>query len=115
MADISIPGVSSKYKTDELIQKLVEVEKIPLKRMEESVSNLKTQQSTWRELQQGFVQLRDRARGLYGFQTPFNERTAISSNSSMLTATANREAIEGTYPLEILKIAQADKFLSNSL
>ncbi len=115
MADISIPGISSKYKTDELIKKLVEVEKIPLKRMEESVSNLKTQQSTWREIQQGLSQLRERARGLFGFQSPFNERTAKSSDSSILTATATREAVEGTYEVEIQKIASADKFLSDSL
>jgi len=62
VADISIPGISSKYKSEEIIKKLVEVEKIPLKRMEESVKTLKTQQSTWREIQQGLTQLRDRAR-----------------------------------------------------
>lgn len=115
MADISIPGISSKYKTDELIKKLVEVEKIPLKRMEESVSTLKTQQSTWREIQQGLTQVRDRARSLYGFQAPFNERTAKSSDSSILTATATRDALEGSYEVEVSKIAQGDKFLSDSL
>jgi len=115
VADISIPGISSKYKTDELIKKLVEVEKIPLKRMEESVTTLKTQQSTWREIQQGLTQVRDRARNLYGFQAPFNERTAKSSDSSILTATATRDAIEGSYELEVSKIAQGDKFLSDSL
>ena len=115
MADISIPGISSKYKTDELIKKLVEVEKIPLKRMEESVTTLKTQQATWREIQQGLTQLRERARSLYGFQASFNERTAKSSDSSILTATATRDALEGSYEIEVLRVAQADKFLSDSL
>ncbi len=115
MADISIPGISSKYKSEELIKKLVEVEKIPLKRMEESVTNLKTQQSTWREIQQGLTQLRERARSLFGFQSPFNERTAKSEDPSILTATATRDAVEGSYEVEVRKMALADKFLSDSL
>ncbi|HOV38983.1 MAG TPA: flagellar cap protein FliD N-terminal domain-containing protein, partial [Spirochaetales bacterium] len=115
MADISIPGISSKYKSEEIIKKLVEVEKIPLKRMEESVKTLKTQQSTWREIQQGLTQLRDRARTLFSFQNPFNERAATSSDSSILTAIASRDAIEGTYDIQIKQTAGADKFLSRSL
>ncbi len=115
MADISIPGISSKYKSEEIIKKLVEVEKIPLKRMEESVKTLKTQQSTWREIQQGLTQLRDRSRTLFGFQNPFNERAATSSDSSILTAIASRDAIEGTYEIQIKQTAGADKYLSRSL
>ena len=35
MSGISIPGVSDKYKTNDLVNSLVEVEKLPLKREQE--------------------------------------------------------------------------------
>ncbi len=114
MADISIPGISSKYKSEEIIKKLVEVEKIPLKRMEESVKTLKTQQYVERNSTRSHP-LRDRSRTLFGFQNPFNERAATSSDSSILTAIASRDAIEGTYEIQIKQTAGADKYLSRSL
>ncbi|MDR1933278.1 MAG: flagellar filament capping protein FliD [Spirochaetales bacterium] len=115
MADFSIPGVNSRYKTDDLIKGLVEAEKVPLKRMEDSVSAYKTQAGTWRELNQGLGRLREASRALFGFQTPFGERTAISADESVLTATATREAEEGKIELLVKRIAGSDKFLSKSL
>ena len=40
--------------------------------------------------------LRESARSLFSFQNPFNERTASSSDETVLTGTATREAIEET-------------------
>jgi len=37
MADISIPGVSNKYGTNETIQKLMEVERVPLTREQDKL------------------------------------------------------------------------------
>jgi len=112
VSDISIPGIKSKYNTDQLVKGLVEVEKIPLKRMEESVKTYKNQQTYWRELNQAYSRLRDSARDLFGFQNPFNERTVVSSNDKVVTATATREALEGKLDLTVRKLAEADKFLS---
>jgi flagellar hook-associated protein 2 len=113
--DFSIPGVNSKYKTDELIRGLVEAEKIPLKRMEDSVSSYKTQAQTWRELNQNLGRFRDSSRALFGFQNPFRERRAVSADESVLTATATREAVEGKVGLLVQHIAESDKFLSKPL
>lgn len=115
MSDISIPGIKSKYNTEEIIKNLVEVEKIPLKRMEESVNLYKTQAGTWREINQGLTRLRESARGLFGFQSPFGDRTAVSSDPRVISAAATREAAEGRITLEIRKIASGDKFLSRDL
>jgi flagellar hook-associated protein 2 len=115
VADFSIPGVNSKYKTDELIKGLVEAEKIPLKRMEESIAGYKRQGNAWRELNQGLGRLRDSARALFGFQSPFGERRAVSSDESVLTAAATREAAEGKIEILVKRVAGSDKFLSKPL
>ncbi|MDR2588688.1 MAG: flagellar filament capping protein FliD [Spirochaetales bacterium] len=115
MPDISIPGVNSKYNTEEMIKSLVEAEKIPLKRMEETVGKYKTQTSTWRDVNQGLSRLRDSSRALFGFQSPFGERRSVSSDESILTATATREAAEGRMELLVKRVAANDKFLSRPL
>jgi flagellar hook-associated protein 2 len=115
VSDISIPGVKSKYNTSDMIKNLVEVEKIPLKRMEESVNTYKTQKNTWRDINLALGKFRDSARNLFGFQNPFNDRTVRSSDERILTATANRDAAEQSFNLEVKKIAQGDKFISKPL
>jgi flagellar hook-associated protein 2 len=115
VSDFSIPGVNSKYKTEELIQGLVEAEKIPLKRMEDSISSYKTRAQTWREVNQGLGRFRDSSRALFGFQSPFRERRAVSGDESVLTATATREAAEGKTRLLVKHLAESDKFLSRPL
>jgi flagellar hook-associated protein 2 len=115
VSDISIPGVKSKYNTTEIIKNLVEVEKIPLKRMEESVKTYKTQKSTWRDINLSLSKFRDSARKLFGFQNPFNDRTAVSSDETVLTASANRDAVEQSFNLEVRKTARGDTFISKPL
>ena len=40
MSDISIPGVTSKYNTDKMIDALVKAERVPLDRLNEDVKVL---------------------------------------------------------------------------
>ena len=46
MADINIPGVTDKYKTNDLIKNLMEAEKVPLTREQKQLDRYKTEQST---------------------------------------------------------------------
>ena len=59
--------------------------------------------------------MRDAARSLYGFQNPFNDRVAASSDEKSLTATATRQAVEETKRITVKSAATADRFLSQSL
>ena len=43
MADISIPGVSDKYKTNDYIEALMQKEKVPLNHEQESLDRYKEQ------------------------------------------------------------------------
>ena len=44
MAGISIPGVTDKYKTNETVEKLMQIERIPLTREQQTLETYKKQQ-----------------------------------------------------------------------
>ena len=115
MADINIPGVSDKYKTNDLVNSLVEVEKLPLKREEEKLEGLKTEQANWRRVNQYMSSLRESTRSLYSFNNPFNERIAESTDERAVTATADRDAAIETFKIDVDQIATADRFLSGNI
>lgn len=115
MSDFSIPGVTSKYNTSEIIDKLIEVERIPLTRMEDEADTFKEQKSVWLSLNRKISTFRDNSRELYGFQNPFNSKIAESSDTSILTANATRTAMEEKKKIFVKQTAQADRFLSGPL
>jgi flagellar hook-associated protein 2 len=115
MSDFSIPGVTSKYQTAEIIDKLMEVERIPLTRMEDEVDTFKKQKSVWLSLNRKISTFRDNSREIYSFQNPFNSKIAESSDTNILTANATRTALEEKKKIIVKQTAQADRFLSRSL
>ena len=116
MADsISIPGVSDKYNTSDLIEKLMAVEKKPLNREKESLEKYKTQQTAWRDLNQKMSDLRTSVKDLYSFENPFNNKLASSTDENAITAEASREAEYGSFKVDVLNPATADRFLSGNI
>ncbi|NBF39773.1 MAG: flagellar filament capping protein FliD [Spirochaetes bacterium] len=117
MSDMNIPGVSGTRGVDsqKMIDDLMKVERRPLDRMENEVDEYQTEKQVWQELSRTASSLSDQARSLYGFQNPFSERVATSSDQSVLTATAQRQAPESVNRLEVEQIAGADTFVSSSV
>lgn len=111
----SIPGVSSKYDSEDTIEKLVEAESIPLARMEQEKQTYRNQKRAWLSLNQRMTAVRETAGNLYGFQNPFNNRIASSTDESILTATADRTAGEDEVSIQVKRVAGADRFISKSL
>ncbi len=116
MADISIPGVTaSKYKTEELIEGLMKLERVPRERADEDLQTYKKQQEAWRQLSRHVSTLRDSVRTLYSYNNPFSEKTAESSDSGAVTATASREAQDQNFSVSVSQVASADSFLSKEI
>ena len=115
MSDISIPGVQSKYGTDKLIEDLMKVERIPKTRAEERLTGLQLEKTVWLDLNRRLSRLRDSSREMFSFQNPFNDRIANSSDESVLTASASREAMEESRSLQVKQTASADRFMSSRL
>lgn len=116
MADgLNIPGVSDKYKTNDLVESLMEVERIPLKREESNLETYKKQQDAWRGVNQKMSSLRDSVKSLYSFENPFSNRISSSSEEYAVTADAGREAEFGSFKIEVLQPAASDRFLSDEI
>lgn len=115
MSDISIPGVTSNLQTDKMIEKLMELERVPMERLQDEADRMEEQKSVWRDVTRKLSNLRDTAKNLYGFDSPFQNRVASSADESVLTATATREAAFESMNIRVLQTAAADRFLSSSL
>jgi len=115
VSDISIPGVSSKYNTTKLINDLVGAERIRLTNMEDDVSSLEETKTTWRQINRNLGNLQRSVKSLYGFENPFSEKTAESSDERILTASATRTAPFDEYSITVKQIATSDRFLTPSL
>ncbi|MCR5079757.1 MAG: flagellar filament capping protein FliD [Treponema sp.] len=116
MADgINIPGVSDKYKTNDLVEALMKVERVPLEREKTSLENYQKQQDAWRTVNQKMSSLRDSVKTLYSFENPFNNKLSSSSDEDAVTVEAGREAEYGSFKIDILQPAAADRFMSDEI
>ena len=116
MADgISIPGVSNKYGTNETIKALMELERKPLVREQEQLEKYQSQQGAWRDVSQKMSSLRESVKSLYSVDNPFNNKLTESSDENAITADAARSAEYGTFNIDVVKPATADRFLSGSI
>ncbi|MFP4483423.1 MAG: flagellar filament capping protein FliD [Spirochaetaceae bacterium] len=117
MSDINIPGIRDNrgIDTQGMINDLMEAERIPMDRMEEDVDRYQKEKRVWQDVSRRVQSLQTAAQGLYGFQSPFRQRVAESSNESVVTATAERTAEPSTAEIRVLQKAGADKFLSKGL
>lgn len=114
-SSVSIPGVDSKYNTDKLIEETMKAERTSLERMQKEKKSYADKKEVWNELSSKLETLAQEAKKLYGFQNPFQEYVASSSDSSLVTATAQRNAKSGTHKVEVEQLAAKDVFLSRSL
>ncbi len=115
MSDIAIPGVTDRFNSAETIQRLMEVERRPLDRVETEVARLDEQRGAILDLNRRLASVRDSAKELFGFRNPFDEKLAASSDASVVTASAARSALESTSEILIRRTAAADRFASRSL
>ncbi len=115
MADLNIPGISNKYKTNEYIDAMMQKERVPITREQETLDRYKEQQSAWRGVNSKMSALRESTKALYSFENPFNNKLASSSDERAITATAGREAAYEDIKIDVLKPASADRFLSAEL
>ena len=115
MSDVYMPGVKSRFNSEKIIEDLMRLERVPKERTERNIENLQTQKGYWQEVGRRINSMRDSARFLYSFQNPFNDRLALSTDESVMTASATREATEQSYRFTVKQTAQADRFLSSPL
>ena len=115
MAGISLPGVSDKYKTNDLIEALMNQERLPLEREKKTLDGYKLQQDAWRSVNKNMSTLRETVKSLYSFENPFNNKTSTSTDENAISASAGRDANFESFKIDVLTPATADRFLSKEI
>ena len=110
-----VPGIDSGVDSQRMIDEIMEQEGRRKERMHDDIERFEFQRRVWGEIARDLNSLRDSARRLYGFENPFNLRTAESSDSQVLTASASRQAERGRAEIEVKQIARADAFRSGRI
>ncbi|MDA3948554.1 MAG: flagellar hook protein, partial [Spirochaeta sp.] len=98
--------------TSKMVEDLMEVERIPVRRMEREVETYQEQKDAWQSMGRQISRLRDTARQMYGFENPFRDRLASTTNDAVIQATATRQAQEGIEEITVLQTAGRDRFAS---
>lgn len=115
MAGINIPGVTDQYKTNETVEKLMQIERIPLTREQKQLDEYKAQKDAWREINNQLTSLRDSTKSLYSYENPFNSKITSSTDEVAITAEASRSADLQSFKIDVIQPATADRFLSGEL
>jgi len=110
-----IPGLTDKYKSSEAIKKIMEPKLKKLEKMEDEKKALVDEKNLWSELKTKFLSLQNKAKKLYGFEAPFDDKVSQSSDPNAFSATVKRIAEIGEYRIEILNKATPHKIASSSL
>lgn len=114
MSDISIPGVKGGT-YDPMVEALMKVERVPRDRTAEQLEQYQLQEAAWRQINRRSNEVKDAARDLYSFNSPFFEKIAESTNDRVITAQATREAQEQKFRIRINQVADKDSFLSKEI
>jgi len=115
MAGINIPGVTDQYNTNETVEKLMKVERIPLTREQKQLETYKAEQDAWRDINSKLSSLRDSTKTLYSYDNPFNSKLVNSTQEDAITAEATRSAPLQSFKVDVIQPATADRLLTDEL
>ena len=115
MAGLNIPGVTDQYNTNDTVEKLMKIERIPLTREQNQLESLKTEKNAWRDINTKLSSLRDNTKTLYSFENPFNSKLTSSTEEYAITAEANRSASLQSFKVDVIQSASSDRFLTDEL
>jgi len=114
MAGITIDGLVSGLQTGDIIQKLMEMERLPIKRMEEKKKAYQEKITLLQGLGEKLSTLKLVVDNLRT-SSLYRSRTATSSNENVLKATAQPGAPTGRYTLQVEQVALAHQLSSNAV
>jgi flagellar hook-associated protein 2 len=112
---VPLPGASDKFDTEGTIQKLLEVEKYPMVKIENQNKDLKIEIEILKDFE-GFVKDFDnKTADLYNYKSPFKEMLGTSSDPSIVEAIADRNSLKKEYKVKVIQTAKPDSFMSESV
>ncbi len=110
---VTISGLSSDIDTEGIINKLVEAEKIPIKRLQEEKNLTEQQKKAWEIIKEEIIKFDKTVKELYGFRSVFQNKKEI--NNDYFTLTPTRKAKISKHNIEIESLAQRHKIYTDPI
>ncbi|HOM72766.1 MAG TPA: flagellar cap protein FliD N-terminal domain-containing protein, partial [Armatimonadota bacterium] len=102
----SVSGLVSGMDTDGIISKLLELERIPIRRLETQKQMLKAKLTAWQDANTRILALKTKAELLANSST-FDSKLITSDDESIIKGKANYNAQTGTYFIRVDRLARA--------
>ncbi|MEQ8349969.1 MAG: flagellar filament capping protein FliD [Leptospiraceae bacterium] len=99
----------------QMIEKLMQAERMPLLRMEEDIARSKVEIKAFEELRNRARKLSDASRDLYSFAGPFATKSVESSDPGAITGQAAPDVDPGSQSVEVLELATRHQITSRQL
>jgi flagellar hook-associated protein 2 len=106
MATISSAGIGSSLPVDDIISKLMSIEKQPIVRLQSQASTIQTKISAFGQLQSALSTFRDSSLALTK-ATTWGATTASSSDAAAIQVTTGEGAVAGNYAISVESLATA--------
>ncbi|HOP31409.1 MAG TPA: flagellar filament capping protein FliD [Spirochaetota bacterium] len=112
---VTMGGMASGVDTDSIINKLVEVESQPIKQLQRGKYLNNQKKEALKKLSSQLKELEGKARDLYGFRASYDEKKAVSSDTTVIEATASKQADSGSNRVEVLQLASYHKITTDAI
>lgn len=108
----SINGVISGMQTDQIIAKLIELERTPIVRLQAQKATLNARLTAWQEINTRILALKTKADQLASSST-FSARTFVSGDETVVKGSASPGAQPGVYYVKVNALARSHQLVSN--
>jgi flagellar hook-associated protein 2 len=112
---IRMTGLTSGLDTESIVNALMEAQKAKKTKVENKKTKLEWTQTIWSSLNTKLKSFYTDYAGKMRMQTNYKSKKATSSNSSVLTATAGTNAVNGSYTVKVKQLAAAQYVTSAKL
>jgi flagellar hook-associated protein 2 len=113
LSGITFSGIGSGIDTESIISRLIQVESVPIRRMQAQQAQLTTRMGLMSQLRGQLAALQSASNAINS-AAAFQNVTATSSDTAVATVSASSGAVPGIYALEVSKLAQAHKVSSSA-
>ncbi|WP_164668087.1 flagellar hook-associated protein 2 [Virgibacillus doumboii] len=108
-----IGGLATGMDIDKMVNKLMKAERMPLQRMEQERTTLTWKRDAFRDVNKKLLELDNMILNMK-FESTYNSKSVSSSQESAVTATGSAGATNGTYKIEVGKLATSAINVSDS-
>jgi len=108
---VSFSGLASGLDTDEIMEKLMQIESRPLRQLQQKQKTQQMQQEAWQNVNMMLSGL-DSSLSSLRHSTTFGAYQVTSSREDLLTATATQAADEADYQVQVKQLAEAHRLAS---